>query len=187
VLDRARQEFARYTCLTFDYQGIKVGRKYQQVDIEITKNDVFKPRVRLPDSIARRVPREADAEARLKALQARDALLDIGWAVDPDSTVKQFGARRVIDIVRYAKTLQRKAETTGRPILNLPGFVHSLLQQGIEPPAADQDPAAEQRLTREAVRGIAASIGERFHQHRRQQAQRVWDELSASNRGSCAR
>ena len=178
VLDKAQHEFARYTCLTFAYEGVKVGRKYQQVDILISKNDVFKPRVRLPDSIARRVPREADAEARLKALQARDALLDIGWTVDPDATVKQYGSLRVIDIVRYAKSLQRKAEATGRPIFNLPGFVHSLLQQGIEPPAAEPDPSAEQRLTREAIRGIATSISDSFHQHRRQRAQKVWDEMS---------
>ncbi len=179
VLDKAQQEFARYTCLTFAYEGVKVGRKYQQVDIRISKNDVFKPRVRLPDSIARRVPREADAEARLKALQARDALLDIGWTVDPDATVKQYGSLRVIDIVRYAKSLQRKSEATGRPIFNLPGFVHSLLQQGIEPPVSEPDPSAEQRLTREAIRGIATSISDSFHQHRRQRAQKVWDELSS--------
>ncbi len=179
VLDKAQHEFARYTCLTFAYEGVKVGRKYQQVDIFISKNDVFKPRVRLPDSIAKRVPREADAEVRLKALQARDALLDIGWTVDPDATVKQYGSLRVIDIVRYAKSLQRKAEATGRPIFNLPGFVHSLLQQGIEPPAAEPDPSAEQRLTREAIRGIATSISDSFHQHRRQRAQNVWDELSS--------
>ena len=179
VLDKAQQEFARYTCLTFEYQGIKVGRKYQQVEILIRKNDVFKPRVRLPESIAKRVPREADVEARLKALQARDALQDIGWTVDPDATVKRFGARRVIDVVRYAKTLQRKAEAAGRPILNLPGFAHSLLQQGIEPPAGEPEPAADQRLTREAVRGIATSISDSYHQQRREHAQRVWAELSA--------
>ncbi len=179
VLDKAQHEFARYTCLTFEYEGIKVGRKYQQVDIVISKNDVFKPRVRLPDSIARRVPREADAEARLKDLQARDALVDVGWTVDLETTLKQYGARRVIDIVRYAKSLQRKAASTGRPIFNLPGFIHSLLQQGIEPPEGEHDPATEQRLTREAIRGIAASISDSFHQHRRQRAQAVWDEFSA--------
>ncbi len=179
VLDKAQEEFARYTCLTFEYQGVKVGRKYQKVDILMSKNDVFKPRVRLPDSIARRVPREADAEARLKALQARDALLDIGWAVDPDSTVKQFGARRVIDVVLYAKSLQRKAEGAGRPIYNLPGFVHSLLQQGIEPPASAPESTVEQRLTREAVRAIAASVTESYNQQRREFAQGAWEELSS--------
>lgn len=178
VLDKAQGEFARYTCLRFEYRGVKVGRKYQQVDIEIIKNDVFKPRVRLPESIARRVPREADAEARLKALQARDALVDIGWSLDPDATVNQYGARRVVDIVHYARTLQRKAETTGRPIFNLPGFVHSLLQQGIEPPAERGEVGTEQRLTREAIRSISASINDSFHQHRRQRASAVWEELS---------
>ncbi len=179
VLDKAQREFALYTCLTFEYEGVKVGRKYQQVEIIISKNDVFKPRVRLPESIARRVPREADAEARLKALQARDALVDVGWAVDPDGTVSQYGARRVIEIVRYAKSLERKAETTGRPILNLPGFIHSLLQQGIEPPVIEQESSGEQRLSREAIRSIAASISDSFHQHRRQRAQSIWSELSS--------
>ena len=178
VLDKAQGEFARYTCLRFEYRGVKVGRKYQQVDIDIVKNDVFKPRVRLPESIARRVPREADAEARLKALQARDALIDIGWSLDADATVAQYGARRVVDIVHYAKALQRKAESTGRPIFNLPGFVHSLLQQGIEPPPERGDVGGDQRLTRDAIRSIAASISDSFHQHRRQRAQAVWDDLS---------
>jgi|GEM_PF-1199386 len=177
VLDKAQQEFARYTSLRFEYEGVKVGRKYQQVDIVISKNEVFRPRVRLPESIAKRVPREADAEARLKALQARDALLDIGWAVDADATVKQYGARRVIDVVRYAKSLQRNAEAAGRPIFNLPGFVHSLLQQGIEPPVSSHDTANDQRLSREAIRSIAASIHDSFHQQRRQHANGVWDAL----------
>lgn len=177
VLDRAQAEFLRYTCLRFAYRGVKVGRKYQQVVIEISKNDVFKPRVRLPESIARRVKREGDAEGRLKALQARDALVDIGWTVDPDTTIAQYGAARVVEIVRYARSLQQKAEATGRPIFNLPGFVHSLLQQGVEPPSMEYD-SSDQRLTRDAARGIATSVTDSFHQHRRQRAQAAWEALT---------
>jgi hypothetical protein len=177
VLDRAQAEFRRYTCLRFAYRGVKVGRKYQQVVIELSKNDVFKPRVRLPESIARRVKREGDAEGRLKALQARDALVDIGWTVDPDTTIAQYGAARVVDIVRYARSLQQKAEATGRPIFNLPGFVHSLLQQGVEPPSLEYD-SSDQRLTRDAARGIATSVTDSFHQHRRQRVQAAWEALT---------
>jgi plasmid replication initiation protein len=181
VLDRAQGEFARYTCLAFDYAGIKVGRKYEQVAIEIRKNDVFKPRVRLPDSIARRVKREGSAETELKALQARDALKEIGWTLDPQVTIGQYGPQRVVDIVHYARSLQRKAEASGRPIFNLPGFVHSLLQQGVEPPPVDPE-TADQRLTREALRGIASSITDAFHQQRRMRAKAAWDDLSREQR-----
>jgi hypothetical protein len=182
VLDRARDEFSRYTSLTFTYEGRKVGRKYQHVSILIEKNDVFQPRVRLPESIARRVKREGDGEAKLRALQAADDLRDIGWALDPDASVKQFGAQRVIDIVRYARTLQRKAEQTGRPIANLAGFVHSLLQQGIEPPRGEAGEAADARLTREALRGVVAGLQEAFQQQRRERGRAAWQSMSEDQR-----
>jgi len=181
VLDRARDEFRRYTCLTFDYQGRKIGRKYQHVSIFIDKNDVFQPRVRLPESIARRVKREGDGEAKLRALHAADALREIGWALDPDVAVKQYGPQRVIDIVGYARSLQRKAEQTGRPIANLAGFAHSLLQQGIEPPRSEGE-GGDARLTREAVRGIVAGLQEGFHQQRRERGRSAWQAMSDEQR-----
>jgi plasmid replication initiation protein len=181
VLDRARDEFQRYTSLSFTYEGRKVGRKYQNVSILIEKNDVFQPRVRLPDSIARRVKREGDGEAKLRALQASDALRDLGWSLDPDASVRQYGAQRVIDVVRYARSLERKAAQTGRPISNLAGFVHSLLQQGIEPPQAEVD-AVDARLTREALRGIVAGVQEAFHQQRRDRARAAWQVLTDDQR-----
>jgi hypothetical protein len=156
---------------------VKVGRKYQQVDIHIAKNDVFKPRVRLPESIARRVPREADAEARLKALQARDVLADIGWTLDPDATVKQYGRQRVIDIVRYARSLQRKAEATGRPIFNLPGSSTACCSRASSRRPPSPSPAATSASARRRS-SVAASINDSFQQHRRQRAQAAWDDLS---------
>jgi plasmid replication initiation protein len=181
VLDKAQGEFAKYTSLTFTYEGRKVGRKYQHVSIVIEKNDVFQPRVRLPDSIARRVQREGDTEAQLRALQAADTLRDVGWALDPERSVAQYGAQRVIDVVRYARSLQRKSEQTGRPIANLAGFVHSLLQQGIEPPPAEPE-VVDARLTRDALRGIVAGIVDAFHQQRRERATAAWDALTGDQR-----
>lgn len=181
VLDRAQDEFRRYTCLTFAYEGRKVGRKYQHVSIRIEKNDVFQPRVRLPESIARRVQREVDGEAKLRALQAADALREIGWALDADASVRQFGAQRVLDVLRYARSLQRKAEQVSRPIANLPGFVHSLLQQGIEPPPVEVE-AGDPRLTRDAARSIVAGLQESFHQQRRERGRQVWLGMSEEQR-----
>lgn len=182
VLDRAREEFSRYTSLTFTYEGRKVGRKYQHVAILIEKNDVFQPRVRLPESIARRVKREGDGESKLRALQAADDLREIGWALDADVSVKQYGAQRVIDLVRYARTLQRKSEQAGRPIANLAGFVHSLLQQGIEPPRTETSEAADARLTREALRGIVVGLQDAFHQQRRERGRAAWEAMTEDQR-----
>ena len=159
-----------------------MGRKYQHVSILIEKNDVFQPRVRLPESIARRVKREGDGEAKLRALQAADDLRDVGWALDPEASVKQYGPQRVIDVVRYARTLQRKAEQAGRPIANLAGFVHSLLQQGIEPPRGEASEAADARLTREALRGIVAGLQESFQQQRRERGRAAWQAMSEDQR-----
>lgn len=181
VLDKAQGEFAKYTCLTFTYEGRKVGRKYQHVAILIEKNDVFQPRVRLPESIARRVQREGDTETHLRALQAADALRDVGWALDPERSVAQHGAQRVIDVVRYARSLQRKSEQSGRPIANLAGFVHSLLQQGIEPPPAEAE-VVDARLTREAARATVAGFVDAFHQQRRERAETTWEALSRDQR-----
>jgi len=180
VLDRARDEFQRYTCLAFTYQGRKVGRKYQHVSILVEKNDVFQPRVRLPDSIARRVKREGDGEAKLRSLQAADTLREIGWALDPDVAVKQYGPQRVLDVVRYARSLQRNAEQAGRPIANLAGFVHSLLQQGIEPPRGEGE--GDDRLSREALRGIVAGLQEAFHQQRRERGRAAWQVMGEDQR-----
>lgn len=181
VLDKAQREFARYTCLAFEYDAEKVGRKYRRVIFDVRKNDVFKPRVRLPDSLARRVKRETDKEQLLRELRARDALLDVGWAQDVERTLQRYGAQRVIDIVAYARTLQGKAEAAGRPIFNLAGFVNNLLQQGVEPPKAP--PAADgQRLSREEARSIASSIADAYHQQRLHKAQQAWEQLTADQR-----
>jgi hypothetical protein len=178
VLDRAQEEFARYTSLTFSYQGRKVGRKFQHVSITVAKNDVFAPRVRLPDSVARRIKRDGDGEEKLRMLQASDTLREIGWSLDPDVSVKQHGAQRILDIVSYARSLQRKADASGRPIANLAAFVHSLLQQGIEPPRESAE-ASDARLSREALRGVVASLQEAFAQQRRDRAAQLWVQLSS--------
>lgn len=181
VLNKAQDEFRRYTCLTFSYQGRKVGRKIQHVDIVVEKNDVFQPRVRLPESIARRVKREGDTETKLKALQAIDVLRELGWSLEPEKTVQQYGAVRVIDTVRYARSLQRKAEQSGRPIGNLAGFVHSLLQQGVEPPPLEAE-VVDQRLSRDALRAVVTGLVEAFRQQRRARADEAWRGLSQERR-----
>ena len=182
VLDKAQDEFSRYTCLTFEYDASKVGRKLQRVHFSIVKNDVFQPRVRLPASLARRVPRDGDKEQLLRVLQAADSLREIGWAQDVDGTVRRYGAQRVIDIVAYARTLQDRAEATGRPILNLAGFVNSLLTQGVEPPRDVRDGESPDRpLTVEEARGIATAIADGYHQARREHAAKAWEDLSRDN------
>jgi len=183
VLDKAQEEFKAYTCLAYEYEPLKVGRKYQRVRFSISRNDVFKPRVRLPASIASRVARDSDKEQLLKELQAVDALKDIGWAQDTERTVTRYGPQRVLDIVAYARVLQARAEQAGRPIYNLAGFVNSLLQQGVEPPK--QEEPAEERdrpLTREEVRAVAAAIADSFHQARRQRANGAWEQLTSEQR-----
>ncbi len=181
VLDKAQTEFKQYTCLMFSYRPEKVGRKYRRVHFAILRNEVFKPRVRLPASLAKRVQRETDTEQLVRELHARDALREIGWAQDIDRTLQRYGAQRVIDIVAYASKLSAKAEAAGRPIYNLAGFVHNLLQQGVEPPKAAPQ-ADAQRLSREEIRSIAASIADSFHQQRRQRAEAAWTELSDEQR-----
>lgn len=183
VLDKAQDEFRRYTCLTFEYSASKVGRKFQRVAITIAKNEVFKPRVRLPASLAKRVPRDVDKEQLLREMQAADALREISWAQDVDRTVQRHGPQRVIDIVAYAGRLQAKAEATGRPILNLAGFVNSLLTQGFEPPREEEPGGVPERpLSVEEARSIAASIADGYHQARRERARNVWDQMSEENR-----
>lgn len=186
VLDKAQDEFKRYTCLTFEYEPAKVGRKFQRVLFQISKNDVFQPRVRLPASLARRIPREADKQQLLRELQALDALREIGWAQDAERTVQKYGAKRVLAIVDYARKLQAKAEAAGRPIFNLPGFVNSLLSQGVEPPKTaddgDEVAAGSRDFTRDEARSIASSILDGFHQGRRQRAQEAWSEMDSDNR-----
>jgi len=182
VLDKAQDEFSRYTCLTFEYSASKVGRKFQRVNFTIYKNDVFQPRVRLPASLAKRVPRDVDKEQLLRELQAADALREIGWAQEVDGTVRRHGAQRVIDIVAYARTLQARAESTGRPIVNLAGFVNSLLTQGVEPPRdAQAGPVVERPLSVEEARHIASSLADAYHNARRTHAARAWQELSSDN------
>src|SRR5690554_2456787 len=180
VLDKAQEEFQAYTCLAYDYEPLKVGRKLQRVRFDIRRNDAFKPRVRLPASIASRVAREADKEQLLKELQAVDALKDIGWAQDPERTVTRYGPQRVLDIVAYARVLQGRAEQAGRPIYNLAGFVNSLLQQGVEPPtsASGQAEEKDQPLSREEAREVATAIADAMHQARRQQANAAWEQLT---------
>lgn len=181
VLDKAQAEFKQYTCLMFSYRPEKVGRKYRRVHFAILRNEVFKPRVRLPASLAKRVKRDTDTDQLVRELHARDALREIGWAQDVDRTIQRYGAQRVVDIVTYASALAGKAEAAGRPIYNLAGFVNNLLQQGVEPPKA-APPDDAQRLSREEIRSIATSIADGFHQQRRQRAEASWEALDDEQR-----
>src|SRR5690606_38693531 len=180
VLDKAQEEFRAYTCLAYEYEPLKVGRKLQRVRFTISRNEVFKPRVRLPASLASRVAREADKEQLLKELQAVDALKDIGWAQDPERTVTRYGPQRVLDTVTYARVLQARAEQAGRPIYNLAGFVYILLQQRVEPPstATGQAEEKDQPLSREEARAVASAIADAMHQARRQRANTAWEQLT---------
>lgn len=183
VLDKAQEEFAAYTCLAFDYEPHKVGRKFQRVSFTIRRNDVYQPRVRLPASLAKRVAQSADKEQLLKELQAADALREVGWTQDPERTVARYGAQRVLDVIAYAKVLQGRAEQAGRPIFNLGGFVHSLLQQGIEPPKQEaQGATGPQPMTKEQARTVAAAVADALHRACRERAEAAWRELTPDQR-----
>ena len=133
VLDKAQAEFKQYTCLSFSYRPEKVGRKYRRVHFAILKNEVFKPRVQLPASLAKRVKRESDTEQLMRELQARDALREIGWAQDAERTIQRYGAQRVVDIVAYARKLAGKAEAAGRPISTWPDSSTTSSSKGSSP------------------------------------------------------
>lgn len=184
VLDKAQEEFLAYTCLAYRYEPLKVGRKLQRVRFTISRNDVFKPRVRLPASLASRVARAADKEQLLKELQAVDALRDVGWAQDAERTVTRYGPQRVLDTVAYARVLQTRAEQSGRPIFNLAGFVNSLLQQGVEPPSSHVTETGEREgpLSREEARAVAAAIADALHQERLRRAEAAWQQLTTEQR-----
>jgi len=182
VLDKAQEEFLAYTSLAFEYEPHKVGRKFQRVSFSIRRNDVFQPRVRLPASLAKRVAQSADKEQLLKELQAADALREVGWTQDTERTVARYGAQRVLDVVAYAKILQARAEQAGRPIFNLGGFVHSLLQQGIEPPKQETTAAGPVAMTREQARTVAAAVADAMHRARRERADTAWQGLTPDQR-----
>jgi hypothetical protein len=165
-------EFRRYTSLTFSYEGRKVGRKYQHVAILIEKNDVFQPRVRLPDSIARRVKREGDGEAKLRALQASDALRELGWSLDPTpacgSSAPSGSSTSCATPARWSARRPRRA-TDRQPRRLRPQPAAA----GDRTAAAEVEPV-DARLTREALRGIVAGLQEGFHQQRRERARAAW-------------
>src|SRR5690606_23373540 len=78
VRDKAQEEVQPHPARAYEYEPLRVGRRYQRVRFSLTRNDVVKPRARLPASSASRVARASDKGQPLKELQAVDALKDTG-------------------------------------------------------------------------------------------------------------
>lgn len=182
VLDKAKKEFKKFTSLKFTYEPEKVGRKYQRVIFDVSENDQFKPKVKLPESIARRAPKKEDKERLLLEVQALDSLREIGWMQDLERTLALHGPERVISVVRYVVALQRQARNTGKPIENVAGLVSTLLSQGFEPPnlTSKQIESPTDGLTAPEARSIAEKLIATFQQLKQQNLAKQWANMEAT-------
>lgn len=185
VLDKAQRDFKEYTCLNFVYEAQKVGRKYQRVIFSVFENKDFSPRVVLPESIAKRAPREEDKQRLLLEVQALDALREISWAQDMERTLATYGAEQVLGVVRYAQGLKAQSQGVGRPIENVAGLVATLLRQGFEPPQEideAQDTGRTASLGAAEIRAMAVRVAEQYQGARGDYARRHWAGLEDSDR-----
>lgn len=185
VLDKAQRDFTEYTCLGFTYEAQKVGRKYQRVIFSVFANESFSPKVVLPESIAKRAPREEDKQRLLLEVQALDALREISWAQDMERTLATYGAEQVLGIVQYVQGLRSQSRGIGRPIENVAGLVATLLRQGFAPPdkvALEKAEEASGALGAAEVRAIAARVVEQYQSARGSYARTSWEKLDATAR-----
>lgn len=184
VLDKAKKEFRKFTSLKFTYEPEKVGRKYQRVIFDVSENENFKPKVKLPESIARRAPKQEDKERLLLEVQALDSLREIGWMQDLERTLGMYGPERVISVVKYVTHLKRRSRNSGKPIENVAGLVATLLSQGFEPPA---QLAAEKKVNTAALaeseaRMIAEKLLTLLQQTKQRHLRDYWENLDHDHR-----
>lgn len=186
VLDKAQREFRKFTCLSFTYEAEKVGRKYQRVIFDVSENSAFSPKVTLPESIAKRAPRQEDKEQLLLEVQALDALREISWAQDMERTLALYGAGRVLSVVRYARGLKHQSRNSGRPIENIAGLVATLLRQGFEPPVNDVVGEGVQvsGLGAAEVRILATKVVAEMQRYRNEFARKCWMGLSDADQAA---
>lgn len=187
VLDKAQSEFAEFTCLVFTYEPERVGRKYQKVTFYIDENKDFSPKIKLPDFIARRAPRQEDKDRLLLEVQAIDALREIGWGQDIEKTLAVYGPEQVLAIVKYVQGLRRRSMSAGREIENEGGLVATLLKQGFSVPGEIGVPEAGSKqveIDRAQVKSIATKLIGHFQSAREGIATTKWLELSVDEQSA---
>lgn len=164
LLLRAQDEFEEHGRLRFDFQPITHGRVTRQVRFRLS----LKADAEMPLGMA-------DAGHSEEENAAASKLRQLGYTQDPYQLIADHG----LDVVETAIAMGIKAEASSRntrnPLTNLGGFIRHLLTSGM----ARQALQASQTSQTEVIdpEKISQTILDTFDGHRRDELQKLWDEL----------
>lgn len=164
VLDLAREEFERKIPLRFSYRGSKVGRSWQQIHFDVwavTEKDKVLDGELLND-------RERSLLERLRRA---------GYTQDLHGLIQQYPAEEIERVLSLAYAAQQRAVHTHKPIRNLGGLIHSMLQSGAGKVTKEPEKASELRVEADAETLYDAWLAARMAY-----AGKVWLKLPEGDR-----
>lgn len=164
ILDAAKDEFEQKIPFRFAYRGIKVGRSWQSIHFEIWAV----------------TPSEQDFDAspltdRESAVASR--LQQAGYTQDVQAALATYPISEIERVLESAYTAQRRAAQSQKPIRNLGGLIHSLLQSGAGKALTPTPQALVQN-----VREHAEALYDAWLEARAVYANQLWSELPESDR-----
>lgn len=170
VLDRAQDEFAKFTSITFSYSGKKDGRAYRRVTFTVAPNSAYQPRIRL-DGWA---PERSGTHEEGAHKDAARALGELGWIGDAASTIRRYGSNRVLRVTQHVADL---VKDEGANITNPAGLARSLLENDASVP--DPTKQRSERLTSVERQRVVDAILAEFQAEQQAVASEAWEALSS--------
>lgn len=134
LIKRHQDDIHKFTDLRFSFEGVRTGRSITQA--------TFNVKFEKGAAVQRRLDAPADPEAEIEKVQVSNELLRLGYALDPYQAFEKYGLSVVKAAIKRAKAAHKASLGTKSEIGNLPGLVHSLLQNKVAddvlPPEADK-------------------------------------------------
>ena len=167
VIKRHQDDVHKFTDLRFSFKGVKTGRSitHAAFTVNFEKDVVLQGGLDAPP----------DPEIEIEKVQVSNELLRMGYALDPYEVFEKYGLAAVKTAIKRAKAAHKAALGTKNEIENLPGLIHSLLQQKVidcEPPAGGDKPMSEN--IRAAVDGLRQS----FYDKQQSEIEKAVENLS---------
>jgi plasmid replication initiation protein len=182
VIDRAQKDLAGSTSLAFTYMPVKSGRKVTHVAFKLKANPVVgQLSEKDPNAlIVQELP--ADTGVTAEQLRVERELRDVGFALNPRSTIQTYDLDRVRKVLQQAKRAEARAARTRNPIQNLGGLVMFMLKQA---PGEDVEPEMTLEsgdLDAKQIKEIATSLLTALAAARREFVRETWMALDATTR-----
>lgn len=156
VLDRAQQDLARYTSLSFDYAAVREGLAYAFITFNVGHS--------FTEALGQDGPSPASYAwldhpiFNATTQELRSTMARLGYEREGDEALEKYGTDRIRRSIAFAEDKILAALQSARPIQNSGALLTYIIENDIAQAHLPQRPGAAQALSPQEIRDLSVRV-----------------------------